>query len=108
MKASWFAPLFSVSLILGSTVSSTPAFAGGWFTNRDDCAPNTRHARCEYEAEHAQARSLQDLDCASLTAYAESFRMTTNARILAAYNAPQDRASAGTTPLRTPPIARPR
>jgi hypothetical protein len=58
---------------------------GGWFTRRDDCAPDTRHARAEYEAEHSRARRLQYLDCAGLAGDAETSRMISNQRYLANY-----------------------
>ncbi len=53
----------------------------GWLSRRDDCAPGTRHARAEWVSEHCAARALADVDCAGLTAYAESWRSQSNQRI---------------------------
>jgi hypothetical protein len=66
---------------------SFPAYAlGGWLSNRDDCAPCTRHAYAEYGAEHCRSKHLAHLDCRGLAAYAEHWRLTANQRIAAAYN----------------------
>jgi hypothetical protein len=75
-----------VVLALGAACpSASPARAGG---GPDDCAPRTRHARAEYQAEHEHSRHLGHLDCAGLAAYTEGYRQTYNQRVLSTYLRP--------------------
>ena len=71
-----FAPVALVAL--------APAAHAGVFS-RDSCVPDTRGRRCETRAEHDRARWLGHLDCAALSAYAESSRLATNATLQATY-----------------------
>jgi hypothetical protein len=76
-------------MILTVTTLAAPARAfDGWFSDRDDCAPCTRHARAEYGPELARSKHLADLNCAGLAAYAEGWRMGFNQQTLAVYNRP--------------------
>lgn len=70
MKA---ATLMSVCLLTLGLMA--PARAGLFSTGgRDDCAPNTRHAKAEYGAEHERSKQLEGLDCCGLKSRAESER----------------------------------
>jgi hypothetical protein len=91
------------------TVSAPRARAfDGWFSNRDDCAPCTRHAYGEYGAAHACSKHLAYLDCRELAVFAERSRMLINQRIAAAYNGPLAAASAAVPPPAIPaPAAEP-
>jgi len=74
--------LTATSFVAGS------AHGGGPCAGHEDCAPGTRHARCEYAAEHRQSRFLSRLDCAGLACYSESLRAATNAHVYAMYHRP--------------------
>lgn len=54
----------------------------------DECAPNTHHRRCEWDAVHQRAKLLNKLGCSGLAHYSERLRGMTNARYLSIYNGP--------------------
>ena len=91
-------PLVTWTLTLTLTLASAAAW-GGECPDRDDCAPGTRNARREYQAEHERAKLLTRLDCAGLEGLAESQRGMANARINARlFRAPN------LTPIRSPTV----
>ena len=74
----------------------------GWLSGRDDCAPGTRHARAEWGPERCAARAIADLDCAALTAHAESWRSQYNQQIHARFFRPVAEKPRVLTPLPRP------
>lgn len=85
-------PLSARHLALGAglavavSLAATPARAGAG--GHDDCAPNTRHARAEYQAAHERSKQLGRLDCAGLTMYTERQRHCFNQWILSTFLRP--------------------
>ena len=76
------------AMTMGALLLTGASARANWFSGRDDCAPSTRDARGEYQAEHRRAKELQDLDCAGLTCRAEASRMAINMRYFSLYNRP--------------------
>lgn len=80
-------------------LAAPPAAHAGGFHRPDDCAPNTRHARAEVEAELCNARRFESLDCRGLAAYAESYRRGINQRIAATSYRPVAESAPDRSPL---------
>ncbi len=82
-------------LWLAATAS---AHAGG-LRRQDDCAPGTRHARAEYDAERRNARRFESLDCRGLASYCEAYRGGINGRLAATYYRPVAESAPDRAPL---------
>ena len=86
-----------------SVILSGSTRGGGWRSRGEDCAPGTRHARAEWIGPFRQAKCLESLDSAGLSAHVEATRQSEHARYLAIYQRPIVGTAPAPAPLPTPP-----